>query len=99
MRPRDFCREPGYDKALLITYDFDALFFERVVLPDLWVGGSTEVQVVADVGQVNQVLARWVGQVRHLGQRYQLTCASVKGAFHPKIIVRAGAAGAAVWIG
>lgn len=99
MKPRDFCREPGYDKALLITYDFDALFFERVVLPDLWIGGSTDVQVIADLGQVNQALPRWVGQVRQLGQRYQLTCASVRGAFHPKIIVRAGAAGAAVWIG
>ncbi len=69
------------------------------MLPDLWIGGSTDVQVIADLGQVSQALPRWVGQVRQLGQRYQLTCASVSGAFHPKIIVRAGAAGAAVWIG
>jgi hypothetical protein len=56
MKLRDFCREQGYDKALLITYDFDALFFERVVLPDLWAGGSSDVQVIADVGQVSQAL-------------------------------------------
>ena len=99
MKPRDFCREPGYDRVLLITYDFNPLFFERVVLPDLWVGGSNDVQVIADLGQVNQALPRWVGQVRQLGQRYQLTCASLSGAFHPKIIVRANSAGAAVWIG
>jgi hypothetical protein len=99
LKPRDFCRELGYDKALLVTYDFNALFFERVVLPDLWVGGSTDVQVIADLGQVSQALPRWIGQVRQLGQRYQLTCANVRGAFHPKIIVRAGSAGAAVWIG
>jgi hypothetical protein len=99
MRPRDFCREPGYDKALLITYDFDALFFERIVLPDLWVGGSTDIQVLADLGQVTQALPRWVGQVRQLGQRYQLICATVPGAFHPKIIIRSGSSGGAVWIG
>ncbi len=99
MQPRDFCREPGYDKALLITYDFDARFFERIVLPDLWVGGSTDIQVIADLGQVNQALPRWMGQVRQLGQRYQLTCANLGGAFHPKMIVRAGSSGAAVWIG
>jgi len=99
MRPRDFCREPGYDKALLITYDFDALFFERIVLPDLWVGGSTDIQVLADFGQVNQALPRWVGQVRQLGQRYQLTCANLGGAFHAKMIIRVGSSGAAVWIG
>ncbi len=58
MRPRDFCREPGYDKALLITYDFDARLFERIVLPDLWVGGSSDIQVIADLGQVNQALPR-----------------------------------------
>ena len=99
MKPRDFCREQGYDKALLITYDFDALFFERVVLPDLWAGGSSDVQVIADLGQVSQALPRWMGQVRQLGQRYQLTCATMNGAFHPKIIVRAGSKGAAIWIG
>jgi hypothetical protein len=69
------------------------------VLPDLWAGGSSDVQVIADLGQVSQALPRWVGQVRQLGQRYQLTCATVKGALHPKIIVRAGSKGAAVWIG
>lgn len=40
-----------------------------------------------------------IGQVRQLGQRYQLTCANLGGAFHPKMIVRAGPSGAAVWIG
>ena len=61
--PRDFCREPGYDTAILLTYTFDALFFERIVLPDLWVGGSTDVHVIADLGQINEALPRWVGRV------------------------------------
>ena len=97
--PREFCREPGYDKAVLLTYNFDALFFERIVLPDLWIGGSTDVQVIADLGQITEALPRWIGQVRQLGQRYQLTSANARGAFHPKILLRAGPTGAALWIG
>jgi hypothetical protein len=97
--PRDFCREPGYDTAILLTYTFDALFFERIVLPDLWVGDSTDVHVIADLGQINEALPRWVGQARQLGQKYRLTGALSKGAFHPKIVLRSGPNGAAIWIG
>ena len=35
MNPRLFCRERAYHKALLLTYSFDPIFFEQVVLPDL----------------------------------------------------------------
>lgn len=45
MNPRHFLREPGYPIALLTTYSFDPYFFERLVLPDLWAGGSNSVLV------------------------------------------------------
>jgi hypothetical protein len=99
MNPRVFCREPGYDRAVLLTYDFDALFFERVILRDLWAGGATDIQVIADLGRVTEAVTRWVGQARMLGRHYQLTCATLRGAFHPKMIIRSGPKGAAVWIG
>ncbi|MFZ0735327.1 MAG: hypothetical protein WAM79_23625, partial [Candidatus Sulfotelmatobacter sp.] len=99
MNPRLFCREPGYERAVLLTYDFDALFFERIILRDLWAGGTTDIQVIADLGRVTEAVTRWVGQARMLGRHYQLTCATLKGAFHPKMIARFGLKGFAVWIG
>jgi hypothetical protein len=99
MNPREFCREPGYDKALLFTYEFNALFFERIVLRDLLTGGANDIQVVADLGRVSEVQQRWKGQVRSLGKRYRLSCATLRGAFHPKILLRTGPQGAILWIG
>jgi hypothetical protein len=99
LNPRDFCREPGYDKAVLFTYDFDALFFERMILRDLWLGGATDIQVIADLGRVAEAQQRWIGQVRELGRRYRLNCANLRGAFHPKVLLRTGPKGALVWIG
>ncbi len=40
MNPREFCKEGAYPIAILLTFDFDPLFFERIVLPDLWRGGA-----------------------------------------------------------
>ena len=36
MNPRLFCRERSFHKALLLTYSFDPVFFEQIVLADLW---------------------------------------------------------------
>lgn len=99
MNPREFCREPGYGRAVLFTYEFSAPFFERVVLRDLLAGGTTDIQVVADLGRATVVQERWIGQVRSLGKRYRLNFASIHGAFHPKILLRTGEKGAIVWIG
>ena len=48
MNPRLFCREQSYHKALLLTYSFDPIFFEQVVLPDLWAGRSSDILVLGD---------------------------------------------------
>ena len=99
MNPREFCRERAYPIALLLTFDFDPLFFERIVLPDLWAGGAGDVLVIADTHRIDESRTRWEGQVRHLGRRYLLERAHVTGAFHPKVILKLGSEGGIVWVG
>ncbi|MCP3962319.1 MAG: hypothetical protein GY719_31130 [bacterium] len=99
MTPRAFCREPGYTSAVLLTFDFNPLFFERLVLPELWAGGTGDVLVIADSRRVAEASSRWEDQLRHLGHRYQLIRASARGNFHPKVILRWGSEGGAVWVG
>ena len=99
MNPREFCREPGYTAAVLLTYDFNPLFFERIVLPELWSGGTGDVLVFADARRITETSVRWTDQLRHLGHRYQLVQAATRGAFHPKVIFRCGSEGGAVWLG
>ncbi|MCC6694347.1 MAG: hypothetical protein IT365_01835 [Candidatus Hydrogenedentes bacterium] len=99
MNPRAFCREGSYEMALLLTYSFDPLFFERVVLRDLWAGGMNECLVIADRRALDEALPRAIGQVHHLGRRYRLTTPSGDTMQHAKLILRAGPAGAVVWVG
>ncbi|MDB4285471.1 phospholipase D-like domain-containing protein [bacterium] len=83
----------------MLTYSFNPLFFERIVLPELWAGETGDVLVVADANQLKNSLQRWEGQLRYLGRRYQLVKAMHYGAFHPKIMVRLGQEEALIWIG
>src|ERR1039457_4582089 len=48
MNPRLFCRERSFHKALLLTYSFDPVFFEQIVLPDLWAGRASDILVIGD---------------------------------------------------
>ena len=52
MNPRDFCRQRTFHKALLLTYSFDPVFFEQIVLPDLWAGRTSDILVLGDGNQV-----------------------------------------------
>lgn len=96
---REFCREPGYPIALLLTYSFDPLFFERISLPDLEIGGSRRIVIAADADQVGEAMSRCIGQVAHLGRRYVLAETAVAKTFHPKLIARLSGTGGKVWIG
>jgi hypothetical protein len=40
---RKFCQEPGYPVTIFLTYSFDPLFFERVPLDDLSMGGTRRI--------------------------------------------------------
>ncbi len=99
MNPRLFCREQGFHKALLLTYSFDPVFFEQIVLPDLWAGASSDVLVLGDAGQVDSAMAPNIGQLWHLGKRYMLARIATGGAFHPKMILRLGPKNGALLIG
>lgn len=99
MNPREFCRQRGFDSAILLTYCFDPLFFERVILKDLGAGETGDILVLGDAREINESSKRWTGQLHNLGRRYQLAPALTKGAFHPKVMLRVGSEGGAVWVG
>lgn len=99
MNPRLFCRERAYQKALLLTYSFDPIFFEQVVLPDLWAGRSSDILVLGDGGEIDTSFQSAVGQLWNLGKQYLLAGADVAGAFHPKLFVRLGPKDGIVMVG
>lgn len=99
MNPRLFCRERTFHKALLLTYSFDPIFFEQVVLPDLWAGRTGDILAIGDRGQILEATTACAGQLWHLGRNYLLAPANHDGAFHPKVILRLGAKDGAVLIG
>jgi len=99
MNPRLFCRERAYHKALLLTYSFDPIFFEQVVLPDLWAGRSSDILVIGDRVEINTSLQSAAGQLWNLGKQYLLAGAGVAGAFHPKVFVRLGPKDGIVMVG
>lgn len=96
---RQFCRESEYPIAVFLTYSFDPLFFERVPLADLAIGGSRRIVIAADAGQVAEAMRRCMGQIVHLGRRYVLADSAGTNTFHPKLIARLSAEGGRVWLG
>ena len=96
---REFCQEGDFPIAIFLTYSFDLLFFERIPLPDLAIGGSRRILVLADAIQVAEAVRRCIGQIAYLGRRYLLAEAVLTNAFHPKLIVRVSAEGGRVWLG
>ncbi|MBK6427839.1 MAG: hypothetical protein IPF82_17085 [Blastocatellia bacterium] len=99
MNPREFAREGDYPTAILLTYSFDPLFFERICLPDLWTGGTGDTLVVADAAEATRAIRGREGQCLRLGRSYQMALAKSAGAFHPKVMLRLGRDGGLVWVG
>ncbi len=99
MNPRLFCRERSYHKALLLTYSFDPIFFEQVVLPDLWAGRSSDILVLGDKDQIAASTLTAAGQLWHLGKHYLLAGPKHAGSFHPKVVLRLGAKDGVVMLG
>lgn len=99
MNPRFFCRDPGYPRAIALTYSFHPLFFERIILRDLWYGGTGDISIIADQGEVQDAITRYAGQFNFLGKKYLLSAANTRGAFHPKVLLRIGPKGAKLLLG
>lgn len=96
---RKFCQEPGYPIAIFLTYSFDPLFFERVPLDDLSVGGTRRILILADASEIMEAMKRCIGQVFHLGRKYTLAEAKASNLFHPKMIIRLSPEGGRLWMG
>lgn len=99
MKPREFCSEPGYDAFLCLTYNADLGFFESVVLPQLWAGGTGEALLIADERSLEESIPRQGARLRHLGRRYALDAPRGWGRQHAKVLLRLGKAGALLWVG
>ena len=99
MNPRYFFREYAHHKALLLTYAFDPVFFEQLVLPDLWAGRSSDILVLGDRGEIDASVQSAAEQIWNLGRQYLLAGADVPGAFHPKVFVRLGQRDGIVMVG
>jgi hypothetical protein len=99
MNPRLFCRESAYHKALLLTFSFDPVFFEQVVLPDLWAGRSSDIVAIGDREQIEASTQAAAGHLCYLGRNYVLARANHAGAFHPKVFLRVGPKDGAIMIG
>lgn len=100
MNPREFAREPGYDLTIALTYSFDPVFFEKVVLHDLRIGGSGSIVIVGDPHEVDAAILESQMVLEFLGRRYMLSPAThSKGAFHPKLMLRLGREDGQVLIG
>ena len=96
---REFCREHGFPVTIFLTYSFDPLFFERIPIDDLDVGGTRRIIIAADAGQIAKAMQQCIGQIVHLGRRYVLAETKAANTFHPKMIVRLSPSGGRVWIG
>ncbi len=99
MNPRFFCREYRYPRVLALTYSFDPLFFERIILRDLGYGGSTDITIVGDRNELQEAVSRYAGQFNFLGKSYLLSPAETRGAFHPKLLLRMSNKGARLMFG
>jgi hypothetical protein len=99
VNPREFCRQRTFHQALVLTYSFDPVFFEQIVLPDLWAGRTSDILVIGDSDQVKSAIEAAAGRLWHLGKRYLLGRAAHTGAFHPKVLIRIGVKEGAVMIG
>lgn len=98
MNPREFCQLPNYTVTVITTFNFDPVFFESVVLKELELAGNEQILIVADRKQIEASISNWKDQVSWLGRRYRLVSADCAGAFHPKLMLRVGKAGAALWL-
>lgn len=99
MNLRELCQIRGFPVVLLTTFNFDPLFFERVVLTDLLAGGAKKIIIMADANQAYASVEKAQGQLLALGRKYRLIPVSAGSAFHPKLCIRLSTKGAVVACG
>lgn len=81
--------EPGFHTALMTTFRFDVGVFEDVIRPRLRSNGCRNIAVLADTNMLNAAFAETCLPAS-AGSSYHLAKRSVKGAFHPKMLLQLG---------
>src|SRR3954462_13022275 len=85
--------EGRFQHALLTTYSFNLRFFEEWVLRALWAAEVRNVVVFVDPGELGRALADRAPSAA--GRAYHVVAAKhAKAAFHPKVLLVTGSAGA-----
>ena len=78
----------GYETALLTTFNYEIVFFEKAVLSRLIRNEIKSISVFVDSNE----LAKAIREVQTctLGQNYAVNPVRINGAFHPKVILLLG---------
>ncbi len=100
MNFREFCSVNNYSHFLGLTYNFDPLFFEAVILKDLIRHGINNNIIFCDINSLLKTLEQVGTETKALGKQYILNSVHIAdGAFHPKVYLLLGASGFKLGIG
>jgi len=99
MNLRDYCKQREYSTVIGTTYSFHPIFFEKVILPDLKFGYGGEVLVIGDGEQLTQSISKYRSQLRKVGNSFIIEPIYMRGAFHPKLLLKIGRGGARLLLG
>ena len=94
--PERFARRKGrgFHSAIVTTFAVEFAAFEEVVLPQLSIGGASNVLLIADARMVTMGLSDGSALPEALGREYLLYSPPVvDGLFHPKIVLQIGREG------
>lgn len=78
----------GYKIALMTTFNFEMRYFERAVLNKLTAQNVNTVSIFVDANEFTKSITD--AESTYLGLRYMVSPVSIKGAFHPKVILLLG---------
>lgn len=84
----------GFHSAIVTSFAVEFAAFEEVMLPQLSIGGASNVLLIADARMVTMGLSDGSALPEALGREYLLHSPSVAdGLFHPKIVLQIGREG------
>ena len=84
----EIANSPGYDIALITTFNFDISFFERAILNQLSAQNIKKVTLFVDSNEFTKSVSGITSC--SVGRRYMVNPIQMQGAFHPKLILLLG---------
>lgn len=88
----ELTKNRNYKIALFTSFNFDIEYFERAILSRLYDNGIRKISLFIDNDEFDKALNN-LGDVNtyiNLGKKYIVSPVSIKGAFHPKMILLLG---------